>query len=46
MRFEGQGGGVFAEDVVEEGAVLGGGQHGGGGGGDGVACMVSIDGLR
>ena len=31
VGFEGDGRGVFHEDVVEEGGVLDGGQHGGGG---------------
>lgn len=30
MRFEGEGRGVFGEDVVEEGGVLDGEEHGGG----------------
>lgn len=38
VGFEGIGGGVFLEDVVEEGGVLDGGEHGGGGGCDDVAC--------
>jgi len=36
--FEGEGGGVFGEDVVEEGRAGYGGEHGGGWGGDDVAC--------
>lgn len=37
VGFEGVGGRVVAEDVVEEGGVGDGVQHGGGGGGDNVA---------
>ena len=37
VGFERYGGGVFGEDIVEEGAILDGVEHGGGGGSDDVA---------
>lgn len=42
MGFEGEGGGVFGEDVVEEGRLGYGVQHGAGGGRDDVAWVVGL----
>ncbi|KFY71824.1 hypothetical protein V498_10126 [Pseudogymnoascus sp. VKM F-4517 (FW-2822)] len=44
-RFEGERGGVGAEDVVEVGCAADGVQHGGGGGGDDVGAEVGGGGV-
>lgn len=43
MGFEGLGGGVFGEYIVEEGAGLNGGEHRGSGRCDNVACESSVE---
>ena len=44
VGFESVGGGVFEEDIVEEGGVLDGAEHGGGGRGHGIRTEVELRG--
>ena len=46
VGFEGDGGGVFAKDVVEEGAGLDGAEHGGGGCCYDIAYRIPNQGLQ